>query len=246
MLKPETQLTRINRHKKLVDEVVTSLSTYILEGLIDGTLHGGDKMPNERELSEILGIGRSTLREAVQVLSILNLLDVRPGQGTFIADEHSEFNAAPFSWGLILRKNSFTELIESRIFLEQECVRLASLRATEQEYAKLERAYREMEQALENEDTGQLVSADVEFHLVIAHSAHNSVLYEMLRTIRTLMQIWISKAMEDSRSLKPTISEHKLIFEAMLNRNGELAARYMGSHIQSASERLMGVLSQRK
>jgi len=108
-LKPISQKTSI------VEDVIQELSNYILEGIMRGSIKKGDRIPSERELSEKLGVGRSTLREAIKVLIMLGLLEVRNGQGTFITEGTSDFYAAPLAWGIIMGDKSIAELVEARL-----------------------------------------------------------------------------------------------------------------------------------
>ena len=235
----ELDLTPIKRSRSLVEEVVESISTYVLHGLLEGRLQPGDKLPSERELAEKLQIGRSTLREATQVLVVLRLLEIKPGQGTFIIDRTSEFNAEPFSWGLILQKKSLNELIEIRVLIESECAALAATRATDAELNEIKQSFQRMEKAENEQHEKALVEADVHFHLQTALAAHNNIMYQTLRTIRTIMQLWISKVFkDDGKSLKLTVEEHRRILNALLQRNAQKAREAMKKHILTASHRL--------
>lgn len=232
-------LVPIKRKKSLVEEVVEVLSTYILQGILNGDLQPGDKLPAERKLAEQLQIGRSTLREATQVLVILNLLEIKPGHGTYIADGTSEFNASPFSWGLILQQKSLNELVEMRKLLETECAFLAAERATKLELENIRKTFRKMEDMCKEQNAEGMVDADIEFHLEIALASHNNVLYQTLRTIRNIMQLWISKVFSgEKENLELTVEEHREILDAISNHNCDAAKEAMAKHIQRASIRL--------
>jgi GntR family transcriptional regulator, transcriptional repressor for pyruvate dehydrogenase complex len=133
----------------------------------------------------MLKVGRSTLRESIQVLVALRLLDIRPGHGTFISDgsSSSDFNADPFSWGLILKGQSLSELIETRILIEGEIASLAAQRASVSEIQGIMESYQQMELALDEKNTAKLVEADVQFHLRTSLAAHNNVMYQTLRKL---------------------------------------------------------------
>lgn len=237
-------LIPIKRNKSLVEEVVEVLSKHILESILNGDLQPGDKLPAERKLAEQLQIGRSTLREATQVLVILNLLEIKPGHGTYIADGTSEFNATPFSWGLILQQKSLNELIEMRNLLETECAYWAAERATKIELENIREAFRKMEDMLEEQDAKGLVEADIKFHLEVALASHNNVLYQTLRTIRNIMQLWISKVFSgDKENLELTVEEHREILIEIANNNCEGAKEAMAKHIRRASIRLEDINS---
>lgn len=232
-------LTPISRKRTLVEEVIYNLSEYILEGLFEGSLKRGDKLPSERELAEWLNVGRSTIREATKILLHLNLIEVKMGQGTFISDGTSEINVAPLTWGLILNQQSFEELLEARITIEEKCVELATHRANSKEIKLIENTLYEMEKAINNNNKEKIGEMDVLFHIRVAEAAHNSVLYQTLRTIRSLMKIWISKVVaQDPSSHEGTLNEHRIVYYSMLDKDTEGARIAMKEHIFKASNRL--------
>lgn len=238
-----SSLKPIPKKASLVEDVIKELSNYILEGIMEGTVMTGAKMPSERELSETLGVGRSTLREAVKVLTMLGLLEVKPGQGTFITDGSSDFYAAPLAWGLLIGERSIEELVEVRSLLDCESARLAALRATPDELDVLRTHYEEMVTACENEDAQAFADADVRFHLTVARAAHNAVILQTMRTIRRLLELWISKVLIDSESLEVTVNEHRKVYECIRDHNPVGSEKAMYHHVQRAANRLGTILN---
>lgn len=238
----DATLKRIPKKSSLVEDVINVLSNFILEGLIEGTTHTGDRLPSERELSEKLGVGRSTLREAIKVLTMLGLLEVRTGQGTFVTDGASDFYSAPLAWGLIIGEKSITELIEARSLLDCEAAYFAALRATREELQELEQAFTGMQSAARDNDPVRFTEFDVKFHMVIAQSAHNAVIYQTIRTIRKLLELWIQKVLVDTESLSATLAEHEKVYQCVMDGDADGAKEAMHHHVVRAAERLTRVL----
>lgn len=231
-------LKPISRKTSMVEDVIKELSNYILEGIIRGTIKKGDRIPSERELSETLGIGRSTLREAIKVFTMMGLLEVRTGQGTFITEGGSDFYAAPLAWGIIISEKSIAELIEARLFIECEAVYLATMRASDQEHQDIEKAFLSMKSACEEENVRAFIEADVAFHLAIAKAAHNSVILQTLKAIRKLLEMWIEKVLVDMDTVRLTLSEHEAVYRGILNKNPEAAREGIRKHLNFAGKRL--------
>lgn len=237
-----SNLKPIPKKASLVEDVIREISNYILEGILEGTITTGAKMPSERELSETLGVGRSTLREAVKVLTMLGLLEVKPGQGTFITDGSSDFYAAPLAWGLLIGERSIGEIVEVRSLLDCEAARLAALRATPDEVDMVRSHYEEMVAAHETCDAEAFADADVRFHLAVARAAHNAVILQTMRTIRRLLELWISKVLTNSESLAVTLDEHRSVYESIRDKKPEGSQEAMYRHVQAAADRLGTVL----
>src|SRR5581483_7486713 len=97
----------------------TSLSDNITDHLVQmipkGTLRPGDRLPPERELCKQFGVGRSSLREAIRCLAIVGLLDVRVGDGTFVAPDGAKFLGTVFEWRVITEQQDISSLLELRL-----------------------------------------------------------------------------------------------------------------------------------
>ena len=98
----------------------------------EGTLRPGDKLPNEVELSQQLGVSRATLREAIRELAARGVLEVRRGRGTFVSEEVADIEDFGFS-GLERLQGQLRDLFELRSIFEPKAARLACQRATEEE-----------------------------------------------------------------------------------------------------------------
>ena len=126
--------------KKLSNEsVVQRVINCLTDAMIHKELRPGDKIPTELELSETLGVGRNSIREAIKILVYLGVLEIRRAEGTFVCEGFSESMIDPMIYGIILDKaDSYDNLMELREMMESGVVRLAMTKYTEEDMQNLE------------------------------------------------------------------------------------------------------------
>jgi DNA-binding FadR family transcriptional regulator len=182
----------------------------------------GDKIPNEFELAEQLNVARSTIREAVKMLVSRNVLEIRRGKGTFLA-ENPGFVEDP--WGLDLVTDKFEaaqQLLELRLIVEPSIVTLAAVRATDEEIANIRHFCNLCEEDIRagrsHEDN------DIAFHLAVADSAHNPFAANVLK--QTLTQsVSLFVEITENKLSDETIEAHALIAEGIEKHDAPLARR---------------------
>jgi GntR family transcriptional repressor for pyruvate dehydrogenase complex len=145
-------------------------------------LRVGDRLPPERELARQLSVGRSSLREAMQSLQTMGLVEVRHGVGTFFASEPGKWLLSPLRFFDTPPPRLFGELIEARLLVEVRLAALAAERATLEDIARLREAAAKRAHARR----GEYVERGLDFHLTIAESAHHRVLASMLKAVSHL------------------------------------------------------------
>ena len=212
----------------------------LLDYIASGAIAQGDRLPPERQLSEVMGVGRSAVREALAALEILGIVTVRPGSGTYLSGGTSELLPQTLSWGILLRADKTRELIQVRHGLEVQAARLAASNATPSSRRLLAEHTATMEQSLA--DFEAFVAADMLFHQEIAAAAGNILLRDMLQSVRSLIRVWVERALNDAEHAKLTLSEHRAILSAIDARDPEAAAAAMNRHMHSAAQRLLPTL----
>jgi GntR family transcriptional regulator, transcriptional repressor for pyruvate dehydrogenase complex len=228
----DTDLRPVDRSR---ESLTAEIARRLLDYLLSGKLKPGERIPSERKLSEALGVGRSVVREALKSLTVLGLIDVRPGDGTFLKRTDSELLPQVIEWGLLLGAKRITDLVEARHHLEVVLAGLAAERRTESDLEELQRFVARMERT---NDPEECVAADVAFHLGIARSAGNQSLLQVMRGIRGLLQVWIRRVMQSPDSVEPTRAEHGAVFEAISRRDPDGARSAMEAHMTAATKRL--------
>lgn len=216
---------------------VTQVARRFLEYFASGEVEPGTRLPPERALAASLGIGRSAVREALAALEIMGIVVVRPGSGTYLRGMDSELLPQTLSWGLMLGEPKTRELIGVRRILECEAARLCASNIDDAGVERLEGYLRGMKENLD--DLQAFVDADLHFHLEIATTAGNTVLLELLQSIRSLLRVWVDRALHDRHGGVKALEEHTEVFEAIRRRdpNGALAA--MARHMETAGGRLL-------
>lgn len=170
------------------ESVVQSVINRLTDAIKSGELKPGDKVPPEIELAEALGVARSSLREAIKILSYLGVLESRRSEGTFICSGFSESMIDPMVYGIILNQDSFENLMELREMTEAGMMRLAINHHDEQELEELESLLREMELAVDapEDPVGTFFNADERFHDKIAEMGKNPMADKINRVVRSL------------------------------------------------------------
>ena len=223
----------------IADEIVNRLSRLIL----DERLRPGDRLPSEHELMSRLGVGRSSLREAIKTLRAIGVVDVVNGNGMFVGRGGAALGSKPLSWGLLMRDSGARELVDARRLIECELAALAAERASAEEMATMGDLARARPAA---EDAAAHGRAAIDFHLAVARGAHNIVLGYFLEGLQHILRDWISdtyQAYPEETVRSP--DEHVPIFEAIRARDPAAAREEMAGHLDAAAKRLLRLLSER-
>ena len=97
-----------------ISQLLNRLTMYFAEQIFEKRLKKGDKIESDRVLAAKLGVGRSAIREALKVLDVLGMIDIRPGQGTYISNNETNFFIIPLSWSLFLNGSQIDNIVEVR------------------------------------------------------------------------------------------------------------------------------------
>jgi GntR family transcriptional regulator, transcriptional repressor for pyruvate dehydrogenase complex len=238
-------LRRIDRHPgdSLAAAVARELLHYVL---FTDNVHVGDLLPSERQLVEALGVGRSAVREAIQSLNVLGILETHPGRGTRIRGLESSLLPEVLEWGLLLGENHTHELVEARVHVEVLMAHLAAQRRKDEDLAELKRLLAIMRDSLD--DAAAFTKADVEFHLCLAESAKVTVLSDFLRRIQSLLHVWIfenvAREVQETGQPRDAYDEHVPILEAVERGDPEAASAAMTRHMEAARGRLQRILDE--
>jgi GntR family transcriptional repressor for pyruvate dehydrogenase complex len=237
MTSPLPNVTPIRR-EPLAAEVARRLVDYLLSGGVEP----GARMPSERQLAEAFGVGRSAVREAIAALTLIGLIEVRHGDGTYLKRPDSPLLPQVVEWGLLLGEKRTIDLVEARQLIEVDIAGLAALRRSEEDLADLTRILSRMEwESRDGTVSAEFVDADVEFHLRLAEAAGNTALRDVLTSIQALLRAWIGRVIaEGYRDI--SYAEHVPILEAVRAQDERGAQQAMDAHMHSAALRLQATL----
>jgi GntR family transcriptional repressor for pyruvate dehydrogenase complex len=202
----------------------------IKEMIISGELGPGERLPKEADLARRLGLSRNSLREAVRALTLVRILTVRQGDGTYVTSLESDVLLEAVSFVVDVHQDrSVLDLLEARRVLEAATAALAAQFITDSQLAELDRLLVEMRSCTTVEEH---VENDLAFHRAIALASGNPVLASLLdglagRTTRA--RVW--RGITQSGALERTYAEHRAIFEALERHQPDLARAMMTVHI---------------
>jgi DNA-binding FadR family transcriptional regulator len=198
----------------------------LLRRIGEGEWAVGTKLPGETTLAAQLGVGRSTIREAIRALSAGGVLVSRQGSGVFVTA-----TALAQDWGQALAAAQLSWVIEARIAIEVEASALAADRRTDEDLAAMEAALRE--RGLATRTLGEHVEADVRFHRSIVLASANPLLLELFDALAPRNR----EAMESMLKARGDFGQqgdqetHSGILDAILTGDGTLAAQRTRDHL---------------
>jgi GntR family transcriptional repressor for pyruvate dehydrogenase complex len=215
----------------------------LLEMVVSGGLEPGERLPPERELCERLGVSRTVVREALNLLEARGLISIEHGRGAVVSGGNTD--AVRDALGLILRVRPkvLWELLEMRAILEVEISGLAAGRATEEDTDAMRVQLERMAAAIDAPEG--YVDADVEFHALLARAARNGVLLTMLEPIVDLLRA--SRRVSASRrpgSALRALGEHEEILRRVEAGDAEGARREMRAHLANTVRDIEAVLGE--
>lgn len=212
---------------------------YFLQEIRSGNLKPGDKILNERKLSDHLGISRVPLREAICTLATLGILEAHQGNGTYVSKTNSEvFSNIIKKYG-IFNRSMVDEVFEARILFEADAARLAAQNRTADDLERLHAALGNHENALtlyqKNKISSQsMMEYDSEIHLGIAASTHNNFILQIIEAIRhvTIEKDFFGEqyTIDKDHFTKSKIL-HREIVTAIEQQNMDMAYKKMQEHI---------------
>jgi GntR family transcriptional regulator, transcriptional repressor for pyruvate dehydrogenase complex len=210
----------------LTDEAIDKIKQMI----ISGRVRPGEKLPREADLAAELGLSRNSLREAVKALSLINVLDVRQGDGTYATSLAPSLLLEAVSFVVDFhRDDTVLDFLEVRRILEPAATALAAIRMSDEDRAELGKVLETVDASTPVEE---LVAADLEFHRQIALGARNAVLASLVDSMSaptTRARVW--RGMTEPRALERTLAEHGAIYKAIMGRDADLARSWATVHI---------------
>lgn len=228
-----------------ISQLVNRLTMYFADEILEGRLKRGDQIESDRELAKKLNVGRSAVREALKVLDVLGMIDIRLGQGTYITSRETNFFSVPLSWSLFLDGAQVKSILQVRGALELRAVQLAAQCEDKNKLDKLTDIYYRMQKTFqESKDSDNLqhalqetLDADIEFHTCIAECSGNPIILSMLTTIRNFLKRVSGTGMVDAEQLQAVVEEHQKLYGAIISGNVGVATETMMKHLAASMAR---------
>jgi GntR family transcriptional repressor for pyruvate dehydrogenase complex len=208
------------------DDAIASIKRMI----VTGDLKPGDRLPREPDLAKRLDLSRNTLREAVRALSLIRVLDVRRGDGTYVTDLNPATLLETFTFLVDLhRTDNVLHFFHVRRLLEPEATAIAATAMSDADATGLQR---HLDAVGDNPSVDDLVANDVMFHRRIAEAAGNPVLTALLDSLTGVTQrarLW--RGFAEAGAVERTLTEHRAIATAIANHEPELARAAAITHV---------------
>ncbi|WP_327005090.1 FadR family transcriptional regulator [Dactylosporangium sp. NBC_01737] len=221
----------------LTDEAIDKIKGMITSG----ELGPGDRLPKEADLAERLGLSRNSLREAVKALSMIRVLDVRQGDGTYVTSLAPDLLLDALSFVVDFhRDDTVLQFLEVRRILEPAATALATERMQAADIAKLQAV---LDQLGTSPTIEALVANDLEFHRQIAAGSGNAVLCSLIDGLSgptTRARIW--RGLTQEGAAERTREQHQAIVDAITARQPDLAKSWATIHVAGVEEWLRRAL----
>jgi GntR family transcriptional repressor for pyruvate dehydrogenase complex len=199
-----------------------------------GEVTPGEYLPPQPVLASQLGVGLSTIREAVKALSLIGLLEPLPGRGTLVMPDAMKILSSDAAMRANLPPVELSEVLEARQVLESTLARMAAERATPEDVAEIQACLDEMERVAD--DSQAFTHADMRFHLTVARASRNQVLTQSYYFIQGLLEEAIKRADALPGGIERALVNHRDMLAGIRNRNPEEAQRASERQIMDVAE----------
>ncbi|HKF20693.1 MAG TPA: FadR/GntR family transcriptional regulator [Candidatus Angelobacter sp.] len=232
VVKPEFEAIRKQR---VHEEVAKQIEQVILK-----KLNPGDKLPAERELAEMLGVSRSSIRDAIRRLEMVGLVEPRQGAGTVVREVSHEALVSPLTNVIAHKRQLVGELLDFRKMLEPPMAARAATHGSAEEIRRMEEILRRQDAKVRG---GQLaVEEDSEFHYAIALASGNSVVVKVMDVVMDLLRETRSRSLQSAGRPQKSLAGHRKILSAIKRHDGVTAEAAMLQHLNEVEEMVFGKL----
>ncbi len=223
------QIRSYSAPEKVVNQFLKNLET--------GETKPGQKLPTQEQLAQMFGVSRSSIREAMNALSMMGYVEITRGRGSFISKELPTNTFSAFPKELFEDANLY-HLMEMREVLECYAAEKASLVASEDKLAALTNAYKKLEKS--KGDLRKFKSTDLDFHVAVANAANLPELGDLLRGIYKIFYEKLPVVFVTSKEEKvlKSINTAKGVVDYIIKGESKRAARSMRDHLSSYNEEL--------
>lgn len=212
-----------------------TLAKVVMQRLVEyiqgGSLRPGDALPSQHELARQLSVSRPVLREAMQGLASIGLIEIRPGSGCYVGDPHRLTD--PDTLFAAFTHETALEVLEARMVVEVELAGLAAERATEADFHRLETILDRLKRAVNRGQPTAHITSD--FHQSLSRAGHNTVLDKMSQLLtrpRLAQGIRVEHALPDI--MAGEYDSHLALYQAVRTRDPAVARRALREHLEIA------------
>ncbi|MGQ4596393.1 FCD domain-containing protein [Nocardia sp. R6R-6] len=220
---------RVRTHEQVLAQIE--------QKIFDGTLRAGEKLPSERELVMMLGVSRTSVREALRALEAMGIIESRTGSGqssgSVVTDKSTPALTNLLRLHIALANIKLADLVETRVQLERSAASAAAAARTEDDLRRLSSLVESMRAA--DSDYPEFNELDTEFHLTIARVSGNALAADLMQVLRGAVEREMAEAFagfDDWRAVANSlVDEHEAILHAIGKGDGQAAAELAAAHI---------------
>lgn len=217
------QAVELYNGKPLAEQVADHIVNYI----VGNELEAGAKLPNEFELAERIGVGRSTIREAIKILVSRNIVEIRRGAGTFVSEQQGMVED-PLGLAFVKDKTNLAmDLLSVRLMLEPEIARMAAEHATKEQVEELISQCDKVEELIRKGQSH--MEEDIVLHRMIASCSGNVVVEKLVPVINSSIAVFVN--ITSGKLRQETIETHREIVDAIARGDGDGAKCSMNMHL---------------
>jgi GntR family transcriptional repressor for pyruvate dehydrogenase complex len=215
---------------RVAEEVADRIRMLIL----DGTFPQGQPLPSERVLTEQFGVSRGSIRDALRMLETIGLIETQHGRGTFPRELTVDRLVAPLASMMTFQHDLQDELLDVRRMFEPAVARAAATRATDADFADLQRILDAQQRKLKKGQSA--IVEDTAFHAALARSTRNRVVVSLMATLNDLLVESRKLALKHKGRPAKSIEGHEAVVAALRRRDAEGAAQAMYKHIDQIGD----------
>ena len=225
-VKPEFEAIRRNR---IYEEIARQVEKMITE-----KMKAGDRLPPERQLADMFGVSRSSIRDAIRTLEMSGLVEARQGLGTVVREHSADAVVNPLRQVLVQKRKLVGELLDVRKMIEPPLAARAAVHATADEVAEMDNILRRQEEKMRG---GELaIEEDNDFHYAIALAADNSVVLKVLDVLMDLLRDTRERSLQVEGRPERSMAGHRDILNAIKRQDAAGAEAAMFRHIESVEK----------
>ena len=215
------------------------VSQAIIQKIASNEWRVGEKIPPEAELCQMIQVSRVTLRESLKALSILGILDIVQGDGTYVREVSPASVIEPLLPLLQCSQVHTREVYLARQIVEGGACELAAIHRSEEDLRYLHDLIEDMQEAITMNRFDLFSEADRKFHQKINNSSGNAILAMICNMFSELVKYYIGKINEDASAIDNSMLDHIKIYEAIRDQRPEFARIMMSEHLRVSMQYLV-------
>ena len=228
-VKPEFEAVRRNR---IYEEIARQIEKMITE-----KMKAGDRLPPERQLADMFGVSRSSIRDAIRTLEMSGLVEARQGLGTVVREHSADAVVNPLTQVLVQKRKLVGELLDVRKMIEPPLAARAAVHAIPDEVAEMDNILRRQQEKMQAGDLA--IEEDNECHYAIALAADNSVVLKVLDVLMDLLRDTRERSLQVEGRPERSIADHRDILNAIQRQDAAGAEAAMRRHIEAVEKMVL-------